>query len=214
MGRYPKYLPIQLKPDSGYTGYYSWWAAGTVESWNCLMIFGQETIGGTHCLALTIPPPSPFSNGGVGFLSRLAATSKRKAGSYKRALISVEPPNPQPSPLYPPAPSWGMGRGTEYIQEGESQRRGSRCPTSVCVNLWSSSSSSSSVSFRAALSHFRKILIKGQQGPFKCWYCRLFRARSWRVAICLLVDKKSLIQQEVIKILTPLCRYYLFKRTV
>lgn len=72
----------------------------------------QEEIGQTHCLAMTIPLLV-----GVGFLSCLAATSKRRAGSYKRALISAEPPDPHPSiPLSCPggwAEGWSTTRGKQ-----------------------------------------------------------------------------------------------------
>lgn len=61
------------------------------------------------------PSPSQLSNGGVGFLSCLAATSKRWAGSYKRTLISVEPRKPHPYvPL--PRPAWERAEGGAAVR--------------------------------------------------------------------------------------------------
>lgn len=84
----------------------AWRAAGAANITDHLV---EEEIGQTRCLVWA-PPPSPLSNGGVGFLSCLAGTSKRWAESYKRALISVEPPNPRPSiPLPCSGGGWAEG---------------------------------------------------------------------------------------------------------
>lgn len=106
----------------------AWWAPGTFKMTSD---FVQEEIGQTHSLALTIP--LLIVKWGVGFLSCLAATSKqRRAGSYKRALISVEPPNPHPSIPLPSPGGWAEGWSTTR-EKKTSTNIACMCPTS-CVN--------------------------------------------------------------------------------
>lgn len=111
------FLHMTLMPDRGFVTRY--WLMSCRDSSKFLMISYRRRLA-KHTAELW-PSPSSLSNGGVEFLSCLAATSKHRTGSYKRALISAKAPNPHSSIPPPLFPILGDGLGDSVLPERKKQ---------------------------------------------------------------------------------------------
>lgn len=122
---------MTLMPDRSFVTRF--WLMSCRDSWKFLMISYRRRLA-KHTAELW-PSPSSLSNGGVEFLSCLAATSKHRTGSYKRALISAKAPNPHSSIPPPLFPVLGDGLGDSVLPERKKNKPKCMFPSSVCVSL-------------------------------------------------------------------------------